>query len=684
MKDKIKIIKCILSIIVTALFVYITVSIIRTSTMGMAIKRIELIILLYLFIMLNILIQWERLYGFIFHYRVWITFILCAFMIINKFNSSSVNQFDQYVQPGCGSEYVEPVFGESRSIRSDEWMVSVPRIMSTKYAGLSKYNDIVRATEKTNISASGLYLSYAALATPEMWGYYLFGIEYGLSYFWSFRLIFGFLIAFEFCYILTKRKRILALFGAALINASSYNSWWSTDAWLIPGMASIVLLFYFFQEKSRKKRLVFGGLLAIFGADFVVGLYPAWEVPAGYVFLGLLIWLFIINFDVIKKYNKKDWFIFSACVVFMLSLIVSYLLNYVEYMTDMLDTVYPGNRVVYGGYSLNKLLGYIVMTFSPYIQLNNPSEMGCFFGVFPLGYLLFFILLVRKKGKALLLWCIGIPTCLLTLYCLTPLPSALAKISLLTFSFPERAVDIVGFALVIICLVVISELYESGFLHPLIGTFVSIGCIAPAFCYSIAYMTSEKRIFYFCGLTIFTILVIALIISRIDIEVKKSFIVILSLILIISGYSVNPIMYGLDAVNSKPIAKKITSIVEEEPEKKWIALDSLVTGNFAIACGARTYNSTNYIPNYEFWKKIDPSGDNQEIYDRYAHIVIHLADESTSMKLVQQDYIDLTLSFEDLEKLDVDYILSYNQYPALEKNWEKVYDESGMCIYKRI
>ena len=40
--------------------------------------------------------------------------------------------FDNYVQPGQGSEFVTPVYGETHSI-SDEWAVSTPEYLTAKY-----------------------------------------------------------------------------------------------------------------------------------------------------------------------------------------------------------------------------------------------------------------------------------------------------------------------------------------------------------------------------------------------------------------------------------------------------------------------------------------------------------------------------------------------------------------------
>ena len=49
-----------------------------------------------------------------------------------RVNFSSIGMFDNYVQPGQGSEFVTPVYGETHSIRSDEWAVSTPRYLTAK------------------------------------------------------------------------------------------------------------------------------------------------------------------------------------------------------------------------------------------------------------------------------------------------------------------------------------------------------------------------------------------------------------------------------------------------------------------------------------------------------------------------------------------------------------------------
>lgn len=151
---------------------------------GMFLHRASLFLLFFGFLGLHCFVGIKELYQWIFEKRVWVALALFVFMVLNKYHFSSIEQFDWYIQPGEGTEYTSAVMGKSRAIRSDEWMLGVPRFLSAEYSDYGKYNEVVRAEKTTNLSASGLYRSYSALAQPMAWGFYLFGSEYGLSFRW--------------------------------------------------------------------------------------------------------------------------------------------------------------------------------------------------------------------------------------------------------------------------------------------------------------------------------------------------------------------------------------------------------------------------------------------------------------------------------------------------------------------
>lgn len=656
----------------------------KVDILGMKLHRCSLIIILFGFLGLHCFLNIRKMYQWIFAKRVWVALVVFAFLVANKYNFSSIAEYDGYIEQSEGSQYSYPVFGSSLPIRSDEWLVSLPRLLSAEYSNYGEYNDIVRAKETTNLSASGLYRSYSAFAQPAYWGYYLFGSEYGTSFMWCFNMVFGFFFSFELCLILSKKKPLLALLGGSFIWFSSYNMWWSTVSWILAGEAALVCFYYFLVTQNRWKKIAFGFGTAVFAASFVINLYPAWQVPAGYVYLCILLWMLIDNREVLKSYKWKDWGIAVLCVGFMMSIIGIYFRNDVQYLTDIMDTVYPGTRVSYGGFTLNRLLGYISNFWMASNSYSNPSEAGCFMTLFPIPYMMALVVFFKNKKKDFLTGALLSVATILGLYCLFPLPKVIAKVLILTYSYPERVADILGYIMVLLLVVVLGRYEEKAKVKPVIAIGITSVVLAGTLAYTQITQSDYMDFKYYAVTTAAIFILFVPIIADVKQKYKERAIVAASIIMIVTGLMVNPLMCGLDAIYSRPVAKEVQKIVEEDPNAKWLSADQGgVAGNFLIACGAPTINSVNYVPNMELWKKLDPKGTKEEVYNRYAHIIVKIDDDDTSMKLRQADVIDLKLSINDLKKLDVTYVYTNKKLSDTDNvRFEQIYYNKSTYIYK--
>ena len=99
-------------------------------------------------------------------------------------------------------------------------------------------------------------------------------------------------------------------------------------------------------------------------------------------------------------------------------------------------------------------------------------------------------------------------------------------------------------------------------------------------------------------------------------------------------------------------------IAEENSEALWI-VDGLgyPVINFLIPVGIPTIKSTNVYPIMERWRLLDQKGDYEDIYNRYAHIVVTLSNSPTYFEEgVTPDQLVVKLNPEDLKTLDVGYI----------------------------
>ena len=688
--------KIIATVIVSLFFSFITY--IVWSVCGrlnsMFFYRETLVILACAFLLLNIHIDYKWLYGFIFKHRYVLGFVLFVVLVAAKINLSSIGMYDAYIQPGSGSEFVEPIFGRSQPIRSDEWAVSTPRALTYQYCAGEKYNDIIMATQTPNLQASGIMLSPAMLAKPFYLGYLFLPIEYAVSFQWCSLFIVTLLASIELFNILSNKTPLFAVMGGVMVAFSSFCMWWSGCAVLTYGMAAVCGIYHFLNADNYKKRIISGVIIAVFGASFVCTLYPAWLVPLGYIFLAIIVWSFVKNIDNIKKFKKLDWILFAVTVVLAIGIIATYYYNQIEYATAVSNTVYPGSRRSSGGYALNEILYYPASFAFPFVPANGSypfSEYGTFFSLFPIPMLLSFYLLFKTKKKDLLSILLLVISSVFILYCTVGLPKIFATITLMSFSTAARTAPMLG-------LVQILLLVRSMYLMKENNLQISKRIIIPvAFVYSTFvvlwcdkilpfknYMSSA----YMVMMCAFIFFVIVCCIGRFNEFLQKAAVIGLIAVICVTALFVLPIRKGLDAIYSKPAAKKVMSIVEKDPDAKWLSLDQWVENGFYVACGAKVINSNNYIPNYELWNTLFTDEEYKqydEVYNRYCHLIVSFTTKSTQPILNQEDLVTLNLNYSQLKDIDVKYIVAKREV-VIPKEYdidiEQLYSENGAYIYR--
>ena len=136
------------------------------------------------------------------------------------------------------------------------------------------------------------------LARPFNIGYLLLGEEYGLSFYWYGRLIALLLVTFEMMMLLTNKKKLLSLAGAILITGSPLVSWFYSNYivdLLISGQLALLLFNNYLETKNNKLKILYSILLGLSFSWFALTIYPAWQIPLGYMYLMIAIYLFIKN-----------------------------------------------------------------------------------------------------------------------------------------------------------------------------------------------------------------------------------------------------------------------------------------------------------------------------------------------------------------------------------------------------
>lgn len=259
---------------------------------------------------------------------------------------------------------------------------------------------------------------------------------------------------------------------------------------------------------------------------------------------------------------------------------------------------------------------------------------------------------------------------------------------MISFSIPERANIVVGFICILLLIRILSmyEKKESLKLKKInisiiLSVFIIITTVYIGYHILSNYLNTWMIVI---TLVIFIPLMSLIIIN--NSKTNKYLAVILIILSLYMGGTVNPINKGLDVLTKKPFAKEVQKIVKEDSNKRWLVVNShFAVPNYLVANGATTINSVNYYPNLELWHKLDPIGDYEYIYNRYAHITITLTNNNSSFELTENDKFNVNLNIDDIMLLDANYIVSQEDISSYQNNLIKfklLYEEDGMYIYK--
>ena len=601
------------------------------------------------------------LYEFVYDHRWGLAMLLLAFFVINGLNGDSISCYDYYVQPGAGSQFVYPIIGREREIRSDEWMVDSPQILyhlmrpeGVPFPGVASFTDPL------------------SLLYWIVWR--IMGAKAYYSIRWYAPVFFGGLLTAEFLQIilagdpdaeggihtLNAPQKLLVSASGFMIFLSSFYQWWSFPAYFFYIHGAVVFLWYFFNKKELYERVLMLYGFGVMVLYYFRLLYPAWQVPFGYVFLALLIWVIVKNKNHFAEFGFNEWTLIGVGLTAGVIAVILYVHDNWDYFTAMMGTVYPGERYDAGGFTLYKLFNYIPALSYAFIRDFPASESGTIISLFPIPTILIIYRWVKKRSASLLSVMLMIVMAYLTIYCTTGLPLPLAWVTLLSRSTPWRAVDVIGYIQVLFFVLALKayaadqRLTENGMdeyeLH-WDGTLYKKG--------------SDKNDWvYRC----YKLMMVAIITAD-----------------IITGMFVRPIEYGYEAVASKPVTKQLREIALLPEENRVLAYNSIALSSFTTACGVDTVNFVNTRPNLALYGKLDPQGTYRDIYNRYAHVrMIFTKKEHTSFELDQQDAITVKLAYRDVCLTGAGYVVSLKKLSA-DNEWfslSETYSEDGCYIYR--
>lgn len=652
--------------------------------------RLFLNIAIFLLLGLHAIIPPKKLWNFIYKKRYALGIFLFVFCVINGYHGSSLSVYNDIIEPSTSIKEGTPFWGKARSIRSDEYAVDTPALLSqiTYNPELSITNDALMARKNyVTIFPQLPTKSIGILTNQRLIGFLFLDREMGYSFYWLFPWFVMSFSLFELFMIITKKKKLYSLLGTILLVLGPPMLWWNSTPFLLYGSLAFHMFRHFLISDSWKKKLIYAILLGWFGSCYIMIVYPAWQILYGYVFLALFIWQLFENKDHLKW---KDLLYFIPLLIVIGILVIPPILFASEQIDLLSGTIYPGKRNMTGGDDWARLFTYIPSIFFGVSEIGNPCEYSQFLSLFPLPILLGIYQAYcnfKKKKNNVLLNSLLVITILLTIFNFFSIP-ILSKIMFLYMSPGARTAVVIGVLCIFLTIILLSE-YEvkkinnkkamvgifMAIILVFLGIYVSRNHFEQTTVYNKEYLSNLK------SLVSGFVFLIWMVLFTINYNKWNKFLAVTMIIAyLLIGMTVHPISKGLSVIYEKPVAKEIKKIAKEDPKAIWIVIgDDFRFPGFVLANGVRVLNSVNYFPNMDLWKKLDNKKQYEDIYNRYAHIFIELVDQPTSFELIQTDLVKLNLNKQDICRNNIDYIYSTKKLDYKEVT---VYEGENTYIYK--
>lgn len=629
----------------------------------------------------------------IYKYRFVLSFLLLIMLVSFKISGSSMGCWKLFL--GDGESGIR--LGEPRVWRSDEWGTLTPLCFRQQYNTLGAYN---RYSQTLGSILTDNMLVYGqpswdilTLFRPFYWGYLFFGSERGLSWFWCSRLIVLFLSWFELGMLITDGQKKLSVMLSVCVSFAPFLQWWfainGLVEMLIYGACFVLGSNYLVSRAFNPRKIAVAVGMAVCAVGYVLTFYPTWMVPVAWGFVPLFLWVVIWKFNrnVLRRVDVVPWlliFVITAAGLTVLA-VTSW-----DVIKAELNSVYPGNAPSSsGGTGLWWMMKYpisLVSRFSMNELIVENSSIICFA---PAGVVLaLWVIIKEKKKDPLLILLLGMNLFLAWYYCVG-IPKWLAKMLLLSFVNSNRGPQVLGFLRLTLFVraVALKEKAPKRWLAALAAVISSAVPMRLALGFT-KYEPGGLRYEYFdTAEKILVVWAIIAVVFYLLYRARKSKYTMAVLgvctVVLASSIWINPVAKGVPEITKSETMQQIRDLVKEDPKAILLVADMAYPAtNIPAMAGADCLNTTQTYPQKTRWEMLDPEGEYEDIYNRYCHIRASLGSK-TMLELVSTDYVEVTLSPEDLKKLNIRYIVSTNDFDErIAVGTTNIFTDSGIELQK--
>jgi len=567
-----------------------------------------------------------------------------------------------------GSAPTEVLLGEPRMIRSDDWKMYLPLLIS-QTAQTPRFlvvNPSVGLGQNMLVPVDALVAHWVALFRPTMWGF-LLGADAGIAWLWWSRVLGLFGVWFAVLAVVTRGRLAPAAAGAALLVCAPFFQFWAfNSAPQAMAMGAAFLATVALARAKERRSIVAAALaLALSGAWFTLSIYPPYQVTLGWLYVALVAG-FLLDAPgtlPLRSHVAFRGLALAAAGVCVIAVVAAFAFEARDAIALMRDTAYPGRRMSAGAERnlaelWNANLGAPLWA-EKWGPLFNICEAASFWMLSPVPIAL--LLWRRTHGERIdaLTTAIAIYAVALTFYALIGIPHFLARVTALSFVPGKRVVIGIGIADAILlvrfaaCSAPAQRDERGRVLAIALAWFAVMAGCSVWLARELPNAWLPVLLTFAAGNGVLAALLLWM---------PRGALLALVALSAISTLWFNPLAVGGAAyLRDNALAQKITEIDRAAGgDTTWVSFGRDDLPNLFRAIGVHALNGVHPIPQLELWKRIDPAGRFRNVYNRYAHIAfVAVPSGEPRFQLHSQDSVIVSIrpNSDEFRALGVTHVL---------------------------
>jgi len=573
------------------------------------------------------------------------------------------------------------VFGLPRSIRSDEWIVHTPMVISQVENNSPRYGDVGVGSHDMSILSDLPVLDWTAVFHPNHWAYPILPIDNAYAFdWWSVGAI---LLLGTYCFLLVITGSLRwSILGALFLYGSPYLHWWYTASVFtaIGWMAFAGAFLLVAVTSTGRRRIVFSALGAFSLVCFALVIYPPWQIPAAIAVAGVTSGALWTRWRTNAASLRS--IVTAGAVMAVLTLVPLgvFVLTRRPAMNAIAQTVYPGARVIAGGglpwthlftgwFGLNYLTNGSGMRG---VLFPNESEASSFLflGVtllFALPLIWRFVAPLGDRLRGVMIATVAVMALFLT-QLFVGLPKIVARVTYLSVVPEPRTLIGLGFSsiVLVVAIGVSLERFEIPQRTKWFATAVLV--VVSAVCV-IGLAQDFRSVNAAVGSRLIAIAVIAAVASAALYFWRPLVSVgVLALFGLMVSVPVNPLVSGISQTRDSLVVSTVRTISSaSNGDGAWVA-ETYPLASLLTTAGVRNLSGVNLYPNVAAWEIIDPSHTYENAWNRYSHAVWSFDTnlKAAEVALPQADMVEVKINPCDpvLDKFNVRHIVTETRVAA--------------------